>query len=103
MPVELNWSPQARTDLLDLYLTIALEHPATAERYLDRIEAKVEMLRDHPRMGVRRADIRAPARMLVETPYLILYAVVPDTDDGPVDAVEIVRLIDGRRDLANQF
>lgn len=103
MPVELNWSPQARTDLLDLYLTIAQEHPAAAERYLDRIEAKVEMLRDHPRMGVRRADIRASARMLVEAPYLILYATVPDTDDGPVATVEIVRVIDGRRDVASQF
>lgn len=41
--------------------------------------------------------------MLVEAPYLILYRTDPDTDDGPVNAVEIVRIVDGRRDLAGLF
>jgi len=36
---------------------------------------------------------------LVEEPYLILFETHPDTDDGPVDWVEIVRVVDGRRDL----
>ncbi|MGD9659610.1 MAG: hypothetical protein AB7U61_18545 [Methylocystis sp.] len=37
--------------------------------------------------------------MLVERPYVILYELTPDTDDGPVELIEIVRVIDGRRDL----
>jgi toxin ParE1/3/4 len=101
--VELRWSPQARTDLLDIYLVIAADQPAAAERYFDRIEAKVELLRSHPRIGVRRSDIRPAARMLVEAPYVILYETIPDSDDGPVAAVEIVRVVDGRRDLASLF
>jgi hypothetical protein len=36
-------------------------------------------------------------------PYLVLYATRPDTDEGPVDAVEIVRVVDGRRDLTILF
>ena len=39
------------------------------------------------------------ARVLVETPYLILYETVPDTDDGPLTGVAIVTVVDGRRDL----
>jgi toxin ParE1/3/4 len=37
--------------------------------------------------------------MIVEPPYISLYETRPDTDTGPVDRVEIVRLVDGRRDL----
>ena len=103
MPVELIWSPQARDDLLDIYVMIGREQPAAAERYLDRIETKAERLISHPRLGVRRPDIRPSARMLVEAPYLVLYETRPDTDDGPVEAVEIVRVVDGRRDLKSLF
>ena len=99
MPVEIVWSRLGREDLLDLYVAIGLESPAAAERIYDRIEEKVGLLAAHPRLGVRRPDIRLSTRMLVAAPYLILYETAPDTDDGPVSAVEIVRIVDGRRDL----
>jgi toxin ParE1/3/4 len=101
MPIKLLWSNQARTDLLEIYARIGLEQPAAAERYFDRIEAKAKLLQSQPRMGLRRPDIRPSVRMLVEAPYLILYRTLPDTDEGPIDAVEIIRLVDGRRDLRN--
>jgi toxin ParE1/3/4 len=82
---------------------IGLEQPAGAERYFDRIEAKAELLRSQPRMGVRRPDIRPSMRMLVEAPYLLPYRTDPDTDEGPIGAVEIIRVIDGRRDLRGIF
>jgi toxin ParE1/3/4 len=41
--------------------------------------------------------------MLVETPYLLLYRTDPDTDEGPIGVVEIIRVIDGRRDLHGIF
>lgn len=103
MPTDLVWSDQARNDLLDIYVLIGLEQPAAAERYFDRIEAKAELLRSQPRMGVRRSEIRPSMRMLVETPYLLLYRTDPDTDEGPIAAVEIIRIIDGRRDLHGIF
>ena len=52
MPTRLIWSNQARTDLLDIYALIGLEHPAAAERYFDRIEQKARLLQSQPRMGV---------------------------------------------------
>jgi toxin ParE1/3/4 len=54
-------------------------------------------------MGVRRPDIRPALRMLVEAPYLLLYRTDPDTDEGAIDAVEIVRALDGRRDMGGLF
>ena len=103
MPARLVWSNQARTDLLEIYAMIGLEQPAAAERYFDRIEDKASLRRSQPRMGVRRSDIRPSMRMLIESPYLILYRTDPDTDDGTVRAVEIIRIIDGRRDLRGIF
>jgi toxin ParE1/3/4 len=103
MPAELVWSNQARNDLLEIYVMIGLEQPAAAERYFDRIEDKARLLKSQPRMGVRRSDIRASMRMLVEAPYLILYRTDPDTEEGPVAKIEIIRVIDGRRDLSGIF
>jgi toxin ParE1/3/4 len=61
-------------------------------------------------MGVRRRDIRVAMRMLVETPFVILYEISPDlyeispdSDEGPVDTVEIVRIVNSRQDLPNLF
>ena len=65
MPTELVWSNQARSDLMEIYVMIGLEQPAAAKRYFDRIEAKAELLRSQPRMGMRRPDIRPSMRMLV--------------------------------------
>ncbi len=103
MPTKLIWSNQARDDLLEIYVMIGLEQPAAAERYFDRIEEKGRLLQSQPRMGVRRPDIRPTLRMLVEAPYLLLYRTDPDTDEGAIDAVEIVRVLDGRRDMGGLF
>ena len=57
MPAELLWSPQAREDLLDIYLVIGSDNPDAAERLYTAIEDKVQLLRLHPRLGVRRPEI----------------------------------------------
>lgn len=103
MTVEVVWSPRSRSDLIEIYLRIAGEQPKAAERYLDRIEQRADVLAQHPRLGRRRPDIRPATRMLVEAPYVILYETIPDSDSGPVDRVEIVRVVDGRRNLLSLF
>jgi toxin ParE1/3/4 len=101
MAVRLVWSPAARTDLIDIYVTIGSENIRAADRYYDRLEARAMQLADQPRMGVRRPDISPSARMLVEAPFVLLYETIPHTDDGPVEWV--VRVVDGRRDLNRLF
>lgn len=64
----LIWHPQAREDLLEIYTKIGRENPAAAESFYSTMEKKTEALVRYPRLGVRRADIRPSARMLVEGP-----------------------------------
>lgn len=103
MKTKVLWAPHAREDLLDIYLSIALDNPNAAERFFTAIEAKADLLSSQPRLGPRRPEIRPSTRLLVERPYLILYETRPDTDDGRLEEVEIVRVIDGRRDLTSLF
>ena len=96
-------SPAAERDLEDIWLTIAKENLPAADRLLAALGRKIERLARHPRLGSRRPDIRPSVRMLVEGPYLLLYEIQPDSDAGEVVTVEIVRALDGRRDLARQI
>ena len=99
MPTRLIWSPQARADLIDIYLTIAVDRPQVAERFFDRLEARARELEAFPRLGPRYAELRPSVRLLSERPYAILYETTPDTDEGPVTSVAIIRVVDARRDL----
>lgn len=103
MPVDLVWTRQAREDLIEIYTYIGLDNPSAAERIFAAVRAKAELLATYPRLGVRRPEIRPPARMLIEGPYLILYETHPDSDDSNIDEVEIVRIVDGRRNLKSLF
>jgi toxin ParE1/3/4 len=96
-------SPAAERDLEDIWVTIAAENPSAATRLLLKIGGHIDIWATHPRLGPRRPDIRRATRMLVVSPYLILFETHPDTDEGPVREVEIVRVVDGRRDLARLF
>ncbi len=103
MRADLLWNPQAREDLLEIYIAIGIDNPDAAERLYTAMESKVNLLVNHPRLGVRRSEIQRSARILMEGAYLILYETHPDTDDGPIESVEIVRVVDGRRDLSRLF
>ena len=99
----LLWTPQAREDLLDIYVTTGLDNPSAAERVYSAMEEKARLLVNYPQLGVRRPEIAPAARMLVEGVYLLLYETHPDSDDGPVDEIEIVRVVHGHRDLTRVF
>lgn len=101
MAVELRWSVKARQDLLDIYVVVGLDSPASAERLFERLSKRAISLIDQPRLGPKRDDIRPNMRMLVERPYLLLYEIAPDIDDAAVARIDIVRIVDGRRDLAH--
>jgi toxin ParE1/3/4 len=103
MPAKLVWSPLARIDIKNIYIEIGRQQPQAAERYFRQFRYKAELLREQPRMGRRYPDIALSARVLVEEPYLILYETIPDFDDTEISEVEIVRIVDGRRDLKALF
>ena len=103
MVAKLVWTPQARADVKSIYLHIGAEQPRSAERYFERFRYKAGLLAEHPRLGERHPEIFRSARMLVEAPFVILYETAPDTDEGEIETVEIVRVVDGRRDLSAMF
>jgi plasmid stabilization system protein ParE len=55
-------------------------------------------LRDFPGVGTLRNDIHPGFRMLVEGNYLLLYEY-----DEAGEAVELIAVVDGRRDLSDLF
>jgi toxin ParE1/3/4 len=103
MAIKLVWTPLARADAKKIYIDIGREQPRSAELYFERFRKKAELLREQPRLGPRRPDVFASARMLVDTPYVILYETFPDDDKEDIQTVTIVRVIDGRRNLADLF
>jgi toxin ParE1/3/4 len=103
MPVKFLWTPQAREDLLEIYVTIGLDNADAADRVFSNLESRAASLLLQPRLGPRRPDIRISTRVLVQGPYLLLYETHPDTDDGAIESIVIVRVVDGRRDLTAPF
>ena len=75
MPVEIVWSPRARSPLQEIRAFVARDKPDAAERLATRIVALVELLKEHPYIG--RAGTEPGVRELVVggTPYLIFYRV----------------------------
>jgi toxin ParE1/3/4 len=95
---ELFVSHRAEAELRQIWRTVAAENPAAADRLLLKIDAKLQILRDFPKIGAPRNEIRPGFRMLVEGNYLLLYEY---DEDG--DAVELISVVDGRQDLAELF
>lgn len=63
-----------------------------------RIDQRLQMLATFPEMGARRDDLEPGLRMLVEINWLLLYSY----DEG-ADVVELVAVVDGRRNLPALF
>lgn len=91
-------SRRAEEELREIWRYIAADSLDAADKVLLRIGEKFDVLQDFPNIGTLRDDIRPGFRMLVEGYYLLLY----DYDVGN-DAVEVISVIDGRRDLSDMF
>jgi len=89
-------APKARADLDDIWVHVAMEAPAAADRLIDRLLERCRSLAAHPELGPARPEIAPNARMLVEGDYLILYRL-------RTDGVDIIRVVHGARKLAGLF
>jgi len=88
----------ARDDLVDIWIAIAVHDVRAADRHLDRIEDAISKLGEFPRIGASRPELMPGARALVRSPYLVVYTV-----DDLLRQVDIVRVVDARRDLQVLF
>lgn len=90
---EVRLSHLAQHDLLQIWLHIATDNgAATADHWIDRIEARCRQLGQFPQSGPPRPDIADQARALVIARWLVLYEI---TKGG----VRIMRVVDAARDL----
>jgi len=65
---------------------------AQRRAYLAQLDARMELLVDHPQMGTARDDVRRGYRCLREARHLIFYRAAAGT-------VEIVRVLHQRMDV----
>ncbi|MFN6001471.1 MAG: type II toxin-antitoxin system RelE/ParE family toxin, partial [Dolichospermum sp.] len=77
-------------------LYIATDNRIIADRILDQIEAKSQMLAKNPGIGQSRPDISPELRYFTVGNYLILYLEIKD-------GIEIVRVVHGARYLPEVF
>ncbi len=90
-----RFTKRAREDLFDIWLYIPpRDSEVFADEIYDRIEARCQALRDYPKIGRTRPEIAEGARSLVIERWLALYWLVED-------GVQLVRIVDGSRDLTN--
>lgn len=94
--MKITRTAQAQEDLIGIWAHVAADSPAAADRLLDEIDARINLLARFPEMGVARDDLRAGMRVLVFNAYVVLYRLAHK-------GVEIVRIVHGRRDLRGLF
>jgi toxin ParE1/3/4 len=75
VPVEIVWSPLARTRLQRIRVFVAMDKPEAAARLATRIVAVVESLREHPYLGRAGAEPGIRELVIGGTPYVVLYRV----------------------------
>ena len=87
------WSTEASSDLEKIWTYLAQN--ASVERADDQVAKIVEtgrMLAEWPRSGRARDEVVTGLRSVVNEPYVIFYRI-------GAAAVEIFRVLDGRRDI----
>ena len=95
--LELVWSPEAEADLLNIWSWGAARFSAdTADAHLLDIERAAGALIRSPLYGRDRQRLVPGLRSMVIYPTVLFYRV---TDA----AIEVVRVVDGRRNLAALF
>ncbi len=88
------YTEAARSDLIELWRYYALVDEALADRILNRIDLRIQLLADQPLLGRGRPEFDLPGlRSIASRPHVIFYS-VPNEDQAVIH-----RVVDGRRDL----
>ncbi len=91
-------SSAAQGDLTQIWLNVAEYSERSAETLTHDIQRRLRRLEDFPEIGSPRDNLFGGCRLLVIRRYLVLYRY-----DQPLDEVHVVRILEGERDLTDQF
>jgi toxin ParE1/3/4 len=89
-------SEPAIEDLNEIAAYISADNPAAALELILKIEARFELLAEHPKSGRLRRELAPDLRSTVEGRYLIFYQEM-------TDGVKIIRVLHSARDLKKLF
>ena len=90
----IRWLHLAEKDLDDLFVFVAQDSLAMAEKEVDRVIGEVARLQSHPAMG--RPGRVPETRELVIVPYIVAYRVKGST-------IQILRVLHSAREWPEEF
>jgi len=86
-----KWTPDAISDIQDIWEYIAADNEPAADRTIDKFEATAARLDDFPRMGKVLRRPRGRQFVVPGTLYKLIYRIRSDE-------IEVLRIIHGARD-----
>lgn len=95
MPTVLR-TRQAHLDLVEIAFRIAENNPQAADRWLDIIDEKCQLLASMPELGRKRPDLAPELRSLAVGNYVVFYRPMKD-------CIQVIRVLHGARDLPQLF
>lgn len=95
MPVVLL-RPRARDDITDIWDYIADDSELQADAFVDRLDAKFQLLARQPELGRVREELSPGLRSFPLGRYVIFYESISD-------GIAVVRVLHSARDLDAQF
>ncbi len=93
---ELIISPEAESDLLEIWFYIAQDSPVNADRFLDKLEEKALKLCEFSEIGLDRPELAEGLQSFPVDHYLLYYR---PTSAG----IELARVLHGSRDINTLF
>ncbi len=85
-------SKKARGDLLEIWRYIAADNESAADRFIDLLTQRFQLLGKNPYIGGNRDELRTGYRSFPVGQYVVFYRVAEP-------GVQIMHVVHGRRDL----
>lgn len=92
MAAQRELSPEAQEDLIEIWSYIAQFSEEAADKIIDAIYHKADLLARSPYLGKERSELHPGLRSFVIEKYVLFYRPI---DNG----IEVVRVLHGARDI----
>lgn len=89
-------TPAAEEARIEIWLHIAQDNPAAADRQLERIDDKCELYAQQPEMGDARPDLGRDVRCFPVGNYVVIYRLLED-------GILVLLVVHGARDIPVVF
>ncbi len=89
-------SELAEGDLIDIWAFVAQDDAKAADRLLDQLHEKCQVLAGSPKAGRQRPELDPSIRSFAVGNYVIFYR-------ESANGIEVARVLHGRRDIPSLF